>query len=64
MNPDPDEDGDVEMSAAPEGKPQVTPRPVGALVPFANPLADEKACKKVLRSVKKGWEPFRLYVEG
>ena len=27
---------------------------LGALVPFANPLADEKAGKKVLRSVKKG----------
>lgn len=27
---------------------------VGALVPFANPLADEKAGKKVLKSVKKG----------
>ena len=26
----------------------------GALVPFANPLADEKAGKKVLKSVKKG----------
>lgn len=28
--------------------------PLGALVPFANPLADEKVGKKVLRSVKKG----------
>ncbi|KAL1960459.1 hypothetical protein VTO42DRAFT_7758 [Malbranchea cinnamomea] len=28
-------------------------RPVGALVPFANPLADEKVAKKVLKSVKK-----------
>ena len=27
---------------------------LGALVPFANPLADEKAGKKVLKSVKKG----------
>ncbi|KAI9813407.1 MAG: snoRNA-binding protein [Pycnora praestabilis] len=27
--------------------------PVGALVPFANPLADEKVGKKVLKSVKK-----------
>lgn len=26
----------------------------GALVPFANPLADEKVGKKVLKSVKKG----------
>lgn len=29
-------------------------RPVGALVPFANPLADDKVGKKVLKSVKKG----------
>lgn len=29
-------------------------RPVGALVPFANPLADEKIAKKVFKSVKKG----------
>jgi H/ACA ribonucleoprotein complex subunit 2 len=29
-------------------------KPVGALVPFANPLADEKVSKKVLKSVKKG----------
>ncbi|OJD22172.1 hypothetical protein ACJ73_06481 [Blastomyces percursus] len=28
-------------------------RPVGALVPFANPLADDKVAKKVLKSVKK-----------
>ena len=41
------EDGDihVKVKSAPL---------VGALVPFANPLADEKAGKKVLKSVKKG----------
>ena len=33
---------------------EVTLKPVGALVPFANPLADEKVAKKVLKSVKKG----------
>jgi H/ACA ribonucleoprotein complex subunit 2 len=27
---------------------------IGALVPFANPLADEKQQKKILRTVKKG----------
>ena len=27
---------------------------LGALVPFANPLADEKVGKKVLKSIKKG----------
>jgi H/ACA ribonucleoprotein complex subunit 2 len=29
-------------------------KPIGALVPFANPLADDKVAKKVLKSVKKG----------
>ncbi|KAI6245183.1 H/ACA ribonucleoprotein complex subunit NHP2 [Erysiphe necator] len=29
------------------------PRPIGSLVPFANPLADERITKKVLKSVKK-----------
>lgn len=29
-------------------------RPLGALVPFANPLADAKVGKKVFKSVKKG----------
>ncbi|KMU91536.1 H/ACA ribonucleoprotein complex subunit 2 [Coccidioides immitis H538.4] len=28
-------------------------RPVGSLVPFANPLADDKVAKKVLKSVRK-----------
>ncbi|WEW56801.1 snoRNA-binding protein [Emydomyces testavorans] len=28
-------------------------RPIGSLVPFANPLADDKVAKKVLKSVKK-----------
>lgn len=31
-------------------------RPLGALVPFANPLADEKVAKKVLKNVKKGMQ--------
>jgi H/ACA ribonucleoprotein complex subunit 2 len=42
------EDGDVKIVAA-DAKPLI-----GALVPFANPLADEKVGKKVLKSVKKG----------
>lgn len=33
---------------------EVLLKPVGALVPFANPLADEKVAKKVLKGVKKG----------
>jgi H/ACA ribonucleoprotein complex subunit 2 len=35
-------------------------RPVGALVPFANPLVEDKTAKKVLKSVKKGKESFPL----
>lgn len=41
------EDGDVKIVL------KNTPL-VGALVPFANPLADEKIGKKVLKSIKKG----------
>ena len=37
-----------------KGKEKKSMRPVGALVPFANPLADEKVAKKVFKSVKKG----------
>ena len=40
------EDEDVEM--------EKSTRPIGALVPFANPLADDKVAKKVFRGVKKG----------
>ena len=29
--------------------------PIGALVPFANPLAEDKTAKKVFKTVKKGW---------
>ncbi|KAL1885458.1 snoRNA-binding protein [Paecilomyces lecythidis] len=32
---------------------EVEARPVGALVPFANPLVEDKTAKKVLKSVKK-----------
>lgn len=39
------------------------PQPIGALVPFANPLADEKIQKKVLKSVKKGtYLPISVFV--
>ncbi|MCJ1236960.1 snoRNA-binding protein [Varicellaria rhodocarpa] len=46
------EDGDVEV------KVKSTPL-LGALVPFANPLADDKVGKKVLKSVKKGKISFK-----
>lgn len=37
---------------------------LGALVPFANPLADEKVGKKVLKSVKKGIHATSMTVKG
>jgi len=40
-----------------EVKIKTAPPLLGALVPFANPLADEKIGKKVLKSVKKGILP-------
>lgn len=46
-----DDEGEV---AEAEAKSKQVLRPVGALVPFANPLADEKVAKKVFKSVKKG----------
>jgi hypothetical protein len=49
-----DEKKDVEMST----------RPVGALVPFANPLADEKVARKVFKGVKKGVYYFSSYKLG
>ncbi|KAK2764436.1 snoRNA-binding protein [Arachnomyces sp. PD_36] len=45
--------GDVEMEVTVEEKENAVPRPVGAVVPFANPLAEDKVAKKVLKSVKK-----------
>jgi H/ACA ribonucleoprotein complex subunit 2 len=41
-----------------ESNGELAVKPVGALVPFANPLADDKIAKKVLKSVKKGMAPF------
>ncbi|MCJ1329196.1 snoRNA-binding protein [Thelotrema lepadinum] len=53
---------DVEMSGTREGDEDkkelvLQLKPIGALVPFANPLADEKVAKKVFKSVKKGNPP-------
>lgn len=45
-------DHDVKVATAEEASSE--PVLLGALVPFANPLADEKTQKKVLKSVKKG----------
>lgn len=44
-----------------ESNGEVAAKPVGALVPFANPLADEKIAKKVLKSVKKGTAAISLF---
>ena len=43
----------IKEDEAIEVKVKVAPL-LGALVPFANPLADEKVGRKVLKSVKKG----------
>ena len=43
------EEGDIEV------KVKAAPL-IGALVPFANPLADEKTGKKLLKTVRKGME--------
>lgn len=37
---------------------EVTEKPIGALVPFANPLAEDKTAKKVFKTVKKGASSF------
>jgi len=44
---------EAKISATIDSTGEVVIKPLGALVPFANPLADEKATKKVLKSVKK-----------
>jgi H/ACA ribonucleoprotein complex subunit 2 len=45
---------ETKVLAVKESSGEVVLKPVGALVPFANPLADDKVTKKVLKSVKKG----------
>ena len=51
------EDGEIEV--------KIKSAPIlGALVPFANPLADDKVGKKVLKSVKKGNIARRLNMAG
>lgn len=46
---------DAEVGAGEEAEKMVLDiKPKGALVPFANPLADEKVAKKVFKGVKKG----------
>lgn len=50
-----DAEADTEVKAAKTNGEKARPaRPIGALVPFANPLADEKVAKKVFKGVKKG----------
>lgn len=51
-------DADMDESMIVDGKGAV--RPIGALVPFANPLADEKVAKKVFRGVKKGMSGWMI----
>ncbi|KAI9784632.1 MAG: snoRNA-binding protein [Geoglossum umbratile] len=47
----PKTNGDLPIRIAP---------PVRTIVPFANPLADEKVCKKLLKTVKKGKPRLKL----
>ena len=44
--------GDVQVADADQM--DIESRPAGAIVPFASPLVEDKAAKKVLKSVKKG----------
>ena len=46
--------GAVAVKAEIEVDAMAVDRPVGAVVPFANPLVEDKQAKKVLKSVKKG----------
>lgn len=48
------QDPESDMKVATAGDVSSEPVLLGALVPFANPLADEKTQKKVLKSIKKG----------
>jgi hypothetical protein len=49
-------DKDVAMDSDDEGETTkvVVTKPIGALVPFAVPLADDKIAKKAFKGVKKG----------
>lgn len=52
-----DADGDVAIIGVGDEEievQKVKPAIVGALVPFANPLADDKTMKKMLKGVKRG----------
>jgi H/ACA ribonucleoprotein complex subunit 2 len=49
-----EEEEDGETVGAVREKKSGAARPLGALVPFANPLADEKVAKKMFKGVKKG----------
>jgi H/ACA ribonucleoprotein complex subunit 2 len=49
--------GDAEVTMT-----ETLERPIGALVPFANPLVGDKTAKKVLKSVKKGKPYLTLLV--
>lgn len=52
---DDDKDNDAMDVDGPEDNKQLSKEQlVGAMVPFANPLADEKTMRKVLKGVKKG----------
>lgn len=56
-----DADADESMLDISNEKQAAAPKPLVALVPFANPLADEKVAKKVFKTVKKGTRKSYLY---
>lgn len=51
---DADVDGETLIDGATNGETTSAEIPLSALVPFANPLCDDKTTKKVLKTVKKG----------
>jgi H/ACA ribonucleoprotein complex subunit 2 len=52
----------TEIEVEQEDGEKVIKHVTGALVPFALPLADEKATKKILKSVRKGQTPSPCFV--
>ena len=53
------EESDDEAEDKPKSK--LANRPIGALVPFAHPLADEKVGKRCFKAVKRGLSQYLKY---
>lgn len=52
------EETEVTKTESKSKKNSLANRPVGALVPFAHPLAEDKVSKKVFKAVKRGMNPL------